>query len=84
MNLKFNRKNYKSNLVEFSDERVAFLKASLEADIITGRYKNLFFKYLFFKNIFNFFCFKKMRYITVNQLFNMLDFRPKNLTIYVN
>ena len=32
MNLKFNKKNYKSNLVEFSDERVAFYKASLEAD----------------------------------------------------
>ena len=28
MNLKYNRKNYKSNLVEFSDERAAFLKAS--------------------------------------------------------
>ena len=27
MNLKYNRKNYKSNLVEFSDERYAFLKA---------------------------------------------------------
>ena len=32
MNLKFNKKNYKSNLVEFSDEHVVFLKASLEAD----------------------------------------------------
>lgn len=32
MNLKFNKKNYKSNLVEFSDERVAFLKASNEAE----------------------------------------------------
>lgn len=41
MNLKFNKKNYKSNLVEFSEFRI----------------KKLFFKYLFFKNIFNFFLF---------------------------
>ena len=37
MNLKYNRKNYKSNLVEFSDERVAFLKG-----LIRGRLKNIF------------------------------------------
>ena len=65
MNLKFNKKNYKSNLVEFSEE-------------------NEIYNYLFFKNIFNFFCFKKMRYITVNQIFNMMNFRPESLIIYVN
>lgn len=58
MNLKYNRKNYKDNLIEFSE--------------------------FIFKNIFNFFCFKKMKYITVNQIFNMMNFKPKSFVIYVN
>ena len=36
MNLKYNRKNYKSNLVEFSD------------GLLTGRLKYIFYYFLFF------------------------------------
>ena len=70
MNLKYNRKNYKSNLIEFSDAPLngrphRGLKGRCASGLkdasvrLKGRLKNYFFKYLFSKIFLVFFVIRK-------------------------